>query len=247
MSLPVSRPASRPEGRLHAELARLYPAPEAEAGPTRTLVLELARPADWAALGTVWRGVQADLGLPAPAIAVSGTDGLQLWFSLQQPVGTARAAAFLAGLRARYLPGIAPARVRTLPPAGDAGWPRPEVPALQAGGENWSAFVAPDLAPIFSDTPWLDVPPSPDGQADLLAPLRAMPPDTFDTALQALQPAVAADAPAPATAATAPVTAPSLKAGVDLDPRAFLQRVLNDESAPLALRVEAAKTLLGRG
>lgn len=240
----MSAPDPQASSRLQAERARLHPAPAA--GATRTLVLELARPADWNVLAAVWQGVQADLALPAPAIAVSGSDGLQLWFSLQQPVDGARAVAFLAGLRARYLPGVAPARVRSLPPADGGAWQLPEVPALQAGGENWSAFIAPDLAPLFSDTPWLDVQPSPEGQADLLAGLRPIPPAAFDAALQALQqalkPAAADDTPQTAGPAMAP-SAP----GADLDPRAFLQRVLNDESAPLVLRVEAAKALLGRG
>lgn len=220
--------------RLEAELNRLYPAPTA--GGVQTLVLELARPADWDALGPLWRGVQADLALPAPAIAVSGTDGLQLWFSLQQPVAAARAAVFLNALCARYLPSVAPARLRTQPTAGTP-WQAPAVPALQADGENWSAFVAPDLAPIFADTPWLDLPPSPDGQADLLARLAPIPPAAFNAALQAL----AADAPRAPTPVTVP---PAATAGADLDPRQFLQRVLNDEAAPLALRVDAAKALL---
>ena len=54
------------------------------------MVLELTGPADWDVLSAVWRGVQADLELPAPAIAVSGTDGLQLWFSLEAPVPAAQ-------------------------------------------------------------------------------------------------------------------------------------------------------------
>ena len=84
--------------RLELELQRLY-LPAAPAGPTgngqphrlvdasgavRALVLALARPADWAALAEVWKGVQTDLDLPAPAISVSGTDALRLWFSLAQ-------------------------------------------------------------------------------------------------------------------------------------------------------------------
>ncbi|MCK7495438.1 MAG: hypothetical protein MZW92_33550 [Comamonadaceae bacterium] len=51
-------------------------------------------------------GVQNDLGLPPPAVAVSGGDALLLWFSLQQPADAARARAArrpapaLAGRRA---------------------------------------------------------------------------------------------------------------------------------------------------
>ncbi|HEY9106168.1 MAG TPA: hypothetical protein VIN58_05785 [Roseateles sp.] len=207
--------------RLQSELQRLY---ASDGCDVRALVLELARPADWDALGQVWRGVQADLQLPAPGIAVSGTDGLQLWFSLQQPVSAARAGDFLARLRARYLPGIAPTRVR-------AATQPPTVPAQDAATGNWSAFVAPDLAPVFADTPWLDIQPGAEGQADLLARLESVKPAAFDAAMQTLKPA-------------APAMAASSTASRDLDPRRFLQQVLNDESAPLALRVEAAKVLL---
>jgi len=209
--------------RLQSEWQRLY---AAGSGDVRALVLELARPADWDALGQVWRGVQADLQLPAPGIAVSGTDGLQLWFSLQQAVSTTRAADFLARLQGRYMAGIAPGRVK-------AGTRPPAVPMQDAATGNWSAFIAPDLAPVFVDTPWLDIQPGAEGQADLLARLESIKPTAFDAAMQQLQPA-------------APETPPLRAAGetADVDPRRFLQRVLNDETVALALRIEAAKALL---
>lgn len=216
--------------RLELALHRLYP--PSPPGHTQWLMLEVAAPAEWAALGEVWRGVQADLGLPAPAIAVSGTDGLQLWFSLQQPLAVPQALAFLTRLQARYLPALPPARVRLR-----AEGPRPPIPAEDPRTGQWSAFVAPDLAPVFADTPWLDIAPSPDGQADLLARVAPIPPAAWEAAWQAL-------APSPAAApVTAPVTAP-VRAAARLDPRDFLQGVLDDDSAPLALRVEAAKALL---
>jgi len=230
--------------RLQSELQRLYllaPADAAlaagDAPQTRTMVLELARPADWEALSRVWRGVQADLELPAPGIAVSGTDGLQLWFSLQDAVSTARAAAFLAHLRSRYLPGVAPARLRAMPSATEPAWQAPPVPAPQAATENWSAFVAPDLAPVFADTPWLDIEPGAEGQADVLARLKCIKPAELAQAMQRLQPP---DAPPPE------VTAPSAQRseGADVDPRRFLQQVLNDETVALALRITAAAALL---
>lgn len=215
--------------RLQSELQRLYGDAAEGGGEVRALVLELARPADWDALGQVWRGVQVELQLPAPAIAVSGTDGMQLWFSLQRPVNATRAADFLARLQRRYMAGIAPGRIKVAmqPPA---------VPAQHAATGNWSAFVAPDLAPVFVDTPWLDIPPGIEGQADLLARLESIKPAAFDAAMQALQPA---SAPVAASPASAP-------AACD-EPRQFLLRVMNDDSVDLALRIEAAKALLGRG
>jgi hypothetical protein len=252
--------------RLQQELQRLY-GPQADpdvdqaAGPAdapgqvpatvRALVLELARPADWAALSATWAGVQADLALPAPAIAVNGSDGCQLWFSLQAPVPVPRAAAFLDALRRRYLGDMAPARVGLWPALHDAPPPLPArpVPALQADSGQWSAFITPDLVPMFSDEPWLVVPPNPDGQAKLLAPLHCITPAAFDLAWQRLLPAevpAAATAAVPAAVHAAPgpaaqATAPSVGG---LDPRRFLLDVMNNDHLDLALRIDAAKALL---
>ena len=44
-------------------------------GRVRAAVVELARPADWAALSAVWQGVQADLGLPAAPAQIVTTTG----------------------------------------------------------------------------------------------------------------------------------------------------------------------------
>lgn len=232
-------------GRLHAELSRLYlcpPAGDRDAvddsrlidanGLTRALVLGLAQPADWDAMSRVWQGVQADLELPAPAIAVCGADGYQLWFSLVQPVTVAQAHDFLERLRLRYLSTVAPRRI-TLSP-GPAGHTR-LVPALQADTGQWSAFVSSDLAAVFADDPSLDLPPGEDNQADLLSRLKSMKPAELEAALERLQP----------EETLPPASAPSTKIRhAPQDPRSFLQAVMNDASVPLALRIEAAKALL---
>jgi hypothetical protein len=228
--------------RLQRELQRLYGSPDDahQGAGVRALALELSRPADWAALAAVWGGVQADLALPAPAIAVNGVDGLQLWFSFLEPVPPPQAMALLEGLRRQYLAGVVPARVRLRPLQVNAAAPQAEpppeptwpVPALQADGVLWSAFVAQDLAPMFTEEPWLDVPPNRDGQALLLAALQSIRPAALELALQRLVPAEAGAAPASAQAAES------------LDPRRFLLEVMNNPNLDWALRIEAAKALL---
>jgi len=241
--------------RLQSELRRLYvPQPAADqgrdpeetclidsGGRVRAMVLELAAPADWQALSKVWQGVQADLELPAPGIAVSGQDGFQLWFSLSEPVPASQAMIFLESLRVRYLGDIKVRRVGLMP-AVDAATPlqtqhaRP-VPAQQANSGHWSAFVAPDLAPVFADEPWLDTPPSAEGQADLLSRLRSIALADFHRALERL---VLATAPGDFRQASGTGEV----AGAGLDPKFFLLGVMNDDTVDLALRIEAAKALL---
>lgn len=241
--------------RWHAEWQRLFALAPATAdtdtaratalltdgqGRTRTLVLGLRLPAPWQALSSVWQAVQVDGGLPAPGIAVSGTDGHQLWFSLAEPVSLAEAHAFLDALRQRCLAHV-PAACLSLWPTPDASAAPDAVPSRQGEAEQWSAFVAPDLAPMFAETPWLDMPPSPEGQAELLARLRSITPQAWHAAQAWLQPPQAASAaPASLEGTILPTEAPPCV----LDPRAFLRQVMNDGAAPLALRIEAAKALL---
>lgn len=246
--------------RLQSELCRLYlptgaPPPEGDVaelaltgpdGALRGAVLELARPADWPALSALWQGVQADLGLPAPAIAVNGLDGYQLWFSWAQAMPLAQAQAFLQALCARYLPGVPARRLRLLPQPGQGV---PQVPALRPDTGLWSAFVAPDLAAVFADEPAIDLPPGPEAQADLLARLTSMRPGDMLQAWERLQPAPAPQAHKAQAAAPAPMGPPatphtSAGPGPGLSPQAFLRAVMDDPGVALALRIEAAKALL---
>jgi hypothetical protein len=251
--------------RLQAQRQRLFgdgsatdglPAPTLDAqGRTRTLVLGLARPADWTALSRVWQGVQQDAGLPAPAIAVSGQDALQLWFALAQPVAAADGAAWLAKLCQTYWADLPMARVQVWPQPdtqNPCGWRHaPHWPGQAVGEERWSAFIAPDLAPVFEAEPWLDVAPGADGQADLLARLHTVPaqgvvaPSAAPAGYTA--PAGPEDSPARgagALAATTPAV-PTL-VGPYRDAAQFLWAVVNDSAVPLALRIDAAKALLGQ-
>ena len=255
--------------RLHTEQARLYcvqPAGEQATAPgaqglvgpdghVRALVLELAAPAVWAELARAWRGVQADLEMAAPAIAVSGHDSYQLWFSLAQPIDAGTATAFLHALRQRYLGDVAPERIRMHPSRALPGSARLQhaqaLPPMQLAPDRWSAFVAPDLAALFTDEPWLDHPPGDEAQADLLSRLGSTPPEIFLRAAARLD-AVATPGTAVALAGPSAVDRiDGTEPGTDvaqathaLDPRNFLLAVMRNPAVDLALRVEAAKALL---
>jgi hypothetical protein len=234
--------------RLEAELQRLYlfPAPADSAPPhlldagdrVKAMLLEVSGPAAWEVLSPVWQGVQADLELPAPAIAVNGADGFQLWFSLAEPVTVAQAQAFLAGLRTRHLGAAVRQRIRTFPADPSD---LPPLPPLERSPGRWSAFVAPDLAPLFSDDPSLDLPPGSEAQAELLSRVANMRNEDFQRALERLAPAAASPAAAPDFAGRG---SPSATLATTEDPRRFLLDVMNDPAVALPLRIEAAKALL---
>ena len=235
----------------------------APADRVRSMVMALTPPPHWQVLARVWRGLQSELGLPAPAIAVAGGAGLQLWFSWAEPVALAQALAFIDALRLRYLPDVDASRVHgqvhsaalaALMPAqagqGGTGAALP-VPAELNEPGRWSAFVAADLVAVFDDTPWLDVKPSDEGQAALLRGLATMARSAFEQACQQLgvhaipAPAVAEPSRAGLTGATpASDTLRAESPAAETDPRRFLLQVMNDSSVALALRIEAAKALL---
>lgn len=228
-------------------------------GCTRVMVLDVGRPVDWPVLAVLGEAVQAELDLPAPAIAVNGVDGYQLWFSLQKPVPHEQARAFLQGLCRRYLAEVPLWRVRCFPgehgaaPTSGSAWHPDPVPHRAGSAEQWSAFVAPGLAALLAQEPWLDHPPSADAQADLLSRQRSMDGQAFQAALSLLQApsaeiAPVSDAvlvPAVSPSAPAPEGHTALIGGYDVqDPKGFLLAVMNDPTVPLVHRMEAAKALL---
>lgn len=266
---------------LQSELDRLYHLPAQDGlgtpgaangllapdGRVRALMLALARPADWTLMSALWRGVQTDLTLPAPAIAVSGIDAYQLWFSLAEPVSVAQARAFLESLCLRYLGQIEPGRL-SIRPCGDAANPGSIQhvllpPTLHRDTNRWSAFVAPDLAAIFAEEPWLDLPPNPEAQAKVLARLECITPAGFQAAMARLD-----SGNGTVTSAQTPVTdgpnvnQASQEAGArtarttqatpesqespesSREPKGFLLGVMNDTTVELHLRIDAAKALL---
>ena len=196
--------------RLHTQQQRLF--------GSSALVLQWRGPQAWAYTATVWEGVQSAWQWPAPAIAVNGVDGYQLWFGLQTPVSSEHAHAWSEAVFARWTP-EAPTHQRARLEA------TPCPPMQDARTGQWAAFVTPGLAPVFAETPWLDDAPNAEGQADVLSGLQTVPADAWAAALQ--------------TASAAP-----LAPATSTDPRAFLLAVMNDASVEMGLRIQAAKALL---
>jgi hypothetical protein len=221
-------------------------------GTVRSMVLELSKPADWNALSILWRAVQADLELPAPAIAISGVDGYQLWFSLSEPVSTVDAQRFMELLRQRYLANIAPARIGMLPTSDASGLRHAGlVPARRDTTGRWSAYVAPDLAAVFADEPWLDMGPGADGQADVLSRLVSTKVEDFQAALVRLSAAVKPAVPQRSLAsrqdgphAVDAEAAAATSADSSQTPKQFLLGVMGDSTVEMHLRIQAAQALL---
>jgi hypothetical protein len=225
-------------------------------GQVRSMVLELARPADWKLVSAVWRGAQQDLAMPAPAIAVNGQHAFQLWFSLAEPAAAHDALAFLQELCKRYFGDTPMERIATSP-ARDSGDPNlfnhtlslppQEFPGLG----HWSAFVASDLASLFSQEPWLDVCPSPESQANILSRIESIRPAVFKAALNLLQDIRKDEHTTPPAGSNDCAATPAktskhhpVPVHLNLGPKEFLRNVMNDSTVELHLRIEAAKALL---
>ncbi|WP_398305228.1 hypothetical protein [Zoogloea sp.] len=254
---------------LSAELQRLFgrpgqdlPDPLPEAGLTLdlvspdervwTMVIGVAPAAGWAPVATLCEGVVNALDLPVPAVSVAGGAGFRVWFSLADPVPLARAEAFLAGLRARFLAGLPAAQLSLLPSAGARSVPL--APGREAGNGRWTAFIDPAMGGMFADETWLDMAPSPERQAELLAGFKSIGAADFLRVLSVLEPG-GAMVPAPGGPVTGlvmeaparPGATPSAGLAVGsgfVDPKSFLLAVMNDPGANAELRIDAAKALL---
>jgi hypothetical protein len=237
--------------------------PVSAAGMVRALVISFAKPRDWEQVASLYRAVQDELDLPAPALSISGRQGYRLWFSLAAPVPVAQAWGFLDALRRQYLPDITAANLQLRPASAEPTGAAPPVitlaPARHGASGKWSAFIEPSLGAMFIDEPGLEMAPNMDRQADILASLKSIKAGEFQRALAALQaPDEAAAKPErapgeraaslPSAAATPPGAghAPStLTVGSHYsDPQSFLLAVMNDPSASARQRIEAAKALL---
>jgi len=210
--------------KLLAELTRLYLAPEGATrdvlaqhvlgqqtlafklttadGLTRALAIPFRKQTGsaeghhWTRLCEVANALQAELGLPAPAVSINGASAFNLWLSLAVPVPAGAAQEFLELLRKRYFP-----EIEIDPDAATAPVYLP--PCLNPRSGKWAAFIHPGMGASFADESGLELAPPLAGQAGFLEPLESIGAEQFDRALRKLQQAPGSAASA-ASAATPP-------------------------------------------
>ncbi len=229
--------------RLTTELERLYGLPGGSPresglidadGRVRAGVVEITRAADWPLAARLIQSVQAELDLPAPAVAIAGGGGFQVWFSFSDALPVDQVRCFLHGVCEALLGEWQPGQLEFWPESHGAR-PLSLPPAQDKASGKWSAFIDPDLGGLFVDEPGLEMAPSDERQADLLAGMASMPRDAFERALARLGVSAEVENPAPTTTAAG---------AAFTDPKTFLLAVMNDPTASLEHRIEAAKALL---
>lgn len=177
-----------------------------DAGMTRAMVIPFNKTRDgeegehWNRLCAVANALQSELGLPAPAVSISGANGYGLWLSLETPVPAEQAQQFLELLHAAYFPDI-----ELGPDAVSAPVELP--PCLNKGSGKWAAFIHPGMGASFADESGLEMAPPLAGQAAFLEGLHSISQAQFVHALNVLQPSEGA-----APAATLPAPERSLPA-----------------------------------
>jgi hypothetical protein len=219
--------------KLIAELTRLYLAPEAvtrEAlaqhiagkntlaiklttadGLTRALAIPFRKvfgdgeTGHWDRLCAVANALQAELGLPAPAVSIDGASAYRLWLSLETPVPADEAQGFLELLRQAYF-----RETELAPDAATAPVYLP--PCLNPRSGKWAAFIHPGMGASFADESGLEMAPPLAGQVGFLEGLDSIADEQFRQALNRLRQSQAG-APqdrTPAAAQPAAASAPEL-------------------------------------
>jgi hypothetical protein len=213
--------------KLIAELTRLYLAPEAVtrdalaahiAGKT-TLAIKLTtadgltrafaipfrkvfgdgEAGHWDRLCEVANALQADLGLPAPAVSIDGASAYRLWLSLASPVPAGEAQEFLELLQQAYF-----RQTELAPDAATAPVYLP--PCLNPRSGKWAAFIHPGMGASFAEESGLDMAPPLTGQAAFLEGLDSIADEQFREALHKLEQRHKPTAPAAAPARAEPAS-----------------------------------------
>jgi hypothetical protein len=182
-------------------------------GLTRAIAIAFERQpgadadAPWQQLCVAANALQTELGLPAPAVSVSGANGYILWLSLQAATPLAQVRQFTALLGQAYLPDTPiDAREKVALP-----------PCLHAASGRWAAFINPGLGASFSDEYGLDMAPPVAGQVALLEHLQSIGAPQWAHACALLQAARGDTAPAPVPAPAPAATAGALLANATVE------------------------------
>jgi hypothetical protein len=194
--------------KLIAELTRLYLAPEAVTrevlaqhilghttlaiklttadGLTRALAIPFRKvfgdgeTGHWERLCAVANALQAELGLPVPAVSIDGANAYRLWLSLETPVPADQAQDFLELLRQAYFPAL-----ELAPDAATAPVYLP--PCLNPRSGKWAAFIHPGMGASFAEESGLEVAPPLAGQVGFLEGLDSIDEEQFRQALRKLE------------------------------------------------------------
>lgn len=176
-------------------------------GAVRAIVIPFdgpagAGPGQWERLCEVAHALQGELGLPAPAVSISGATGFRLWMSFETPVPVATAQRLLDLIQAAWCPGA-------VPPGPGRGVQAPvELPPCRNGATGkWAAFIHPGMGASFADEPALEMAPPAAAQAAFLQGLQCISPDQLRHALDVL------DAPDGVPGQAAEAATPQARAG----------------------------------
>jgi hypothetical protein len=150
-------------------------------GFTRALVIDFHKAngeQHWTRLCDVANALQTELGLPAPAVSVSGGDSYRLWLSLASPMPVAQASRFVGLLHQAY---FEDERI-------DLGRTIVEIPPCrhQATG-LWAAFINPGMGASFAEELGLEMQPPIAAQAAFLEGLQSIGDAEFKQAMGQLQ------------------------------------------------------------
>ena len=150
-------------------------------GLARALVLEFRRQPDdahWSQLCETANALQTELGLPAPAVSVSGGDSYGLWLSLETPLPEARLRRLKALLHKAY---FAPQEI-------DLDATAVELPPCRHRSSGlWAAFINPGMGASFAEDLGLDMQPPVAAQTSFLEGLRGMTEKELAHALEVLE------------------------------------------------------------
>lgn len=162
-------------------------------GLVRALIIDFNRMGDapalqhWDRLCGVANALQDQLGLPAPAVSISGGAGYSLWLSLETPVPLNQAQHFLHLLRRTYFPDI-PNEEIGLRPDTLTSTTAELPPCLHVASNTWAAFINPGMGASFADEIGLEMMPPYAAQAAFLEGLQSISDKQFTQAIATMHP-----------------------------------------------------------